>query len=93
NRSAEAIELAAKAISPLHQIRAGLPPFLLIHGDADSLVPIQQSVKFVKAVQDHGGSAELIVKEGGDHSWPTVREEIERMADWLDTQLTPTTAD
>lgn len=93
NRSAEAIELAAKAISPLHQIRAGLPPFLLIHGDADSLVPIQQSVKFVKAVQEHGGSAELIVKEGGDHSWPTVREEIERMADWLDTQLTPATAD
>lgn len=81
------IDEAAKRISPFYQVRPGLPPFLLIHGDADSLVPVQQSEKFVDAVRKVNGSAELIVKQGGDHSWPTVREEIEKLADWLDAQL------
>jgi acetyl esterase/lipase len=81
------IENAARLISPVYQVRPGLPPFLLIHGDADSLVPIQQSEKFVDEVRKVDGSAELIVKQGGDHSWPTVREEIEQLAHWLDTQL------
>ncbi len=85
-KSEEQIEAAAQAISPALQIKPGLPPFLLIHGDADSLVPLQQSTKFVEAVKAQGGSAELIVKAGGDHSWPTVREEIEKMASWLDRQ-------
>ena len=87
NKSDENIEIAGRAISPVYQVHAGLPPFLLIHGDADSLVPIQQSVKFMNAVRDHKGSAELIIKQGGDHSWPTVREEIVKLAEWLDTQL------
>jgi acetyl esterase/lipase len=86
-KSEEQIEASAKAISPLHQIKPGLPPFQLIHGDVDSLVPTQQSVKFVEAVQAQGGAAELIIKPGGDHSWPTVREEIEKMACWLDRQF------
>ncbi len=81
------IEDAAKLISPVYHVRPGLPPFLLIHGDADSLIPMQQSQKFVDAVRNVNGSAELIVKQGGDHSWPTVREEIEKLADWLDAQL------
>jgi acetyl esterase/lipase len=81
------IEQAAKAISPFYQVRPGLPPFLLIHGDADSLIPIQQSKKFVEAVRKADGSAELIIKQGGDHSWPTVREEIEKLADWFDVKF------
>ncbi len=87
HKGAEEIEEAAKAISPVYSVRPGLPPFLLIHGDADSVVPHQQSQRFVEAVHKTGGSAELLVKPGGDHSWPTIREEIEKMADWLDAQL------
>lgn len=80
-------EEAAKAISPLYQVKAGLPPFLLVHGDADSVIPVQQSVKLVKALQDAGGSAEIIIKQGADHSWPTMREEFEKMAVWFDGKL------
>ncbi len=86
-KSEQEIEEAAKSISPVQQVRPGLPPFLLIHGDADSVIPIQQSRKFVQAVQATGGEAGLIIKAGGDHSWPTVREEVGKMADWLDIQL------
>ena len=78
---------AARDISPVYFVQPGLPPFLFVHGDADSLVPIQQSRKMVDALKAQGVAADLIVKEGGDHSWPGVREEIEKMADWFDATL------
>jgi dipeptidyl aminopeptidase/acylaminoacyl peptidase len=78
---------AARKISPALLVQKGpLPPFLLIHGDADPMVPLQQSEKFVQAVKDAGGSAELIVKKGGGHPWLTIRDEVMVMADWIDVQ-------
>jgi acetyl esterase/lipase len=85
--SDEDIEEQAKKISPLHQVSAGVPPFLLIHGDADLSVPLQQSERMVEALKAVGGSAELIVKPGGGHPWPTIYEEVAVMADWFDKQL------
>ena len=77
----------AKAISPLHQVRKTDTPFLLIHGDADEVVPISHSRKLVKAIEGVGGSAELIVKEGGGHPWPTLPVEVAVMADWFEKKL------
>ena len=34
-----------------------------------------------------GVSAELIVKPGGSHPWPTIHEEVAVLADWFDGQL------
>ena len=51
------------------------------------MVPLQQSQVFVDAVKAAGGSAELIVKPGGQHPWPTLPEEVGKMADWFDKQL------
>ena len=77
----------AKAISPLYQVKKPSVPFLLIHGDADKVVPLSHSQKLAKAIQSAGGSAELIVKEGGGHPWLTLPEEVVVMADWFDKQL------
>lgn len=77
----------AKAISPLYQVRKPTVPFLLIHGDADEVVPLSHSQKLVKAIQTSGGSAELIVKEGGGHPWLTLPVEVAVMADWFDKQF------
>jgi len=86
--SEEEIEKRARALSPVHQITSStLPPFLLIHGDADPMVPLQQSEVFVEAVTSAGGEAELIVKPGGAHPWPTIHEEVAVMADWFDQRL------
>ena len=60
---------------------------LLIHGDADDVVPLNQSKKFVDAVIENGGAADLIIKEGGGHPWLTIHEEVAIMADWFDKQL------
>lgn len=85
--SAEEVVQRLTELSPVRQIREALPPFLLIHGDADPIVPISQSEKFVAAVRSAGGTATLIVKPGGGHPWPDIRVEIERLAEWFDAVL------
>jgi dipeptidyl aminopeptidase/acylaminoacyl peptidase len=79
------IKEAARAISPVHRVEKPTAPFLLIHGDADKLVPLSQ--KLVEAITKAGGSAELIVKSGGGHPWVTIPQEVKVMADWFDKQL------
>ena len=86
-KSDEELNELAKAISPLYQVQKPTIPFLLIHGDADEVVPLSHSQKLVKAIQSAGGSAELIVKEGGGHPWPTLPVEVAVMADWFDKQF------
>ncbi|MDZ4860885.1 MAG: prolyl oligopeptidase family serine peptidase, partial [Candidatus Hydrogenedentes bacterium] len=61
--------------------------YMIYHGDADPMVPLQQSQVFIDAVKAAGGSAELFVKEGGAHPWPTLEEEVAKMADWFDGKL------
>ena len=86
--SDDELRTAAKAVSPAYQVGHPTIPFLLIHGDADPLVPLYHSKKLVGAIQAAGGSAELIVKAGGGHPWLTLPEEVKVMADWFDKQLT-----
>ncbi|MEQ1830638.1 MAG: alpha/beta hydrolase, partial [Pirellula sp.] len=74
SKSNEQLQEMAKAISPLYQVKKPSLPFLLIHGDADKVVPLSHSQKLVKAIQADGGSAELIVKAGGGHPWLTLPE-------------------
>lgn len=74
-------------ISPALLVTKNAPPFLLIHGDADTVVPLEQSTKLQTALKEHAVPAELIVKAGGGHPWLTLHEEIAVLADWFDTQL------
>lgn len=76
-------------ISPVRQVHADAPPFLLIHGDADPVVPLQQSEALRDALTAAGAPVELIVKAGGEHPWPTIPEEVAKLADWMDRQLAP----
>jgi dipeptidyl aminopeptidase/acylaminoacyl peptidase len=92
-RTEDEIKEAAKAVSPLHRIEKPTIPFLLIHGDADKVVPLSQSRKLVEAITKAGGSAELIVKPGGGHPWSTIPQEVKVMADWFDKQLDGKTRD
>jgi len=75
------------AFSPARLVKPGLPPFLLIHGTADFMVPLQQSRTMVAALEKANVPVTLIVKEGGGHPWPTIHEEVIKMADWIDGQL------
>jgi acetyl esterase/lipase len=86
-KTQEEVAEALEAISPARRVTSDAPPFLLIHGDADSSVPLQQSEVMVAALKEAGVSAELIVKPGGAHPWPTIHEEVAVMADWFVRQL------
>lgn len=59
----------ARRVSPLTYVRAGLPPVLTIHGDADPTVPYTQSVRLHKALADAGVPNELLTIPGGKHGF------------------------
>ncbi len=86
---ASASELVEKLtrISPARLVTDKAPPFLIIHGDADPLVPLDQSERLIAALKAVNVPCELIVKQGGAHPWPTIHEEVQVMADWFDKQL------
>lgn len=83
----EEVLAKSREASPLHRVGNPTIPFLLIHGDADTTVPISHSQKLVDAIKKAGGSAELIVKKGGGHAWITLPEEVRVLADWFDDKL------
>lgn len=85
----EIYEQLAK-ISPARLITGKEPPFLFVHGDADPIVPLQQSQHMIEALEKAGVATELIIKKGGAHPWPTINEEVAIAVDWLDRQLQPT---
>jgi acetyl esterase/lipase len=85
--SDEEIEAQARKVSPVHQVTSEAPPFLIIHGDADPMVPLELSKRLEEALKAAGVPVELIVKPGGAHPWPTIHEEVAVMADWFDNQL------
>jgi acetyl esterase/lipase len=59
----------ARQMSPVSYVRKGLPPVLAIHGDADPVVPYQQSVSLIKALKSDGNQADLIMVPGGQHGF------------------------
>ena len=74
-------------LSPARLVTGNEPPFLLIHGDADKVVPLDQSERMLAALEARNVSAKLIVKKNGGHPWFTIHQEVKVMADWLDEQL------
>ncbi|MDQ0115486.1 alpha/beta hydrolase [Paenibacillus harenae] len=63
----EHVELAKKA-SPLYQnLDKRLPPFLIIHGDSDKIVHVNQSIEMYKALKNHGQQVLFYKVVGADH--------------------------
>jgi acetyl esterase/lipase len=59
-------EVAAR-VSPMTYVRAGVPPVIAIHGDADPIVPYEQEVRGIEALKKVGVTAELVTIPGGKH--------------------------
>ncbi len=65
--------------SPITHVSPGDAPCLLIHGDVDDVVPVQQSISMAQALSQFGVEHELLVLENEYHSfsyngWHTIRE-------------------
>ncbi|MFC6237002.1 alpha/beta hydrolase fold domain-containing protein [Longivirga aurantiaca] len=69
---------------------ATLPPFLIVHGDGDHLVPHLQSVLLADELRAHGGKVDLRILPGFGHGGPGwVEEVLPASIDWLDATLGP----
>jgi acetyl esterase/lipase len=66
---AEPLEDWQRRISPLAHVRPGLPPTLILHGTADTVVPIAQSRRYVEALRAAGDRAELVELPGRKHAF------------------------
>jgi acetyl esterase/lipase len=87
SETTEGRQKLGKLVSPIYFITDKLPPTLIVHGDADKLVPIQQAETFVAKAKEAGATAKLIAHPGGGHGWPTQGTYLADMADWFDVYL------
>ena len=55
--------------TPITWATEKMPPTLIIHGDADKLVPLYQSQRFMDKVEALKVPHELIVRPGKGHGW------------------------
>ena len=72
----ESFELLRKA-SPITHVFKDMPPYLLIHGTKDDLVPYDQSVLMCEKMKQAGARCEIFTVEGGAHgvgSWERIPE-------------------
>jgi len=87
-----------KPISPAHQVRAGLPPTLILHGTADATVPFKQVEAFAKAMKEAKNVCQVEAFEGRGHGFfnnPSFRKgakpddydaSVKRMTKFLEDQ-------
>ncbi|MCI0700753.1 MAG: alpha/beta hydrolase [Planctomycetia bacterium] len=76
-----------KTVSPVYFVTKDSAPALIIHGDADKLVPIQQAELIIAKFKENKVPCELVVKKGADHGWPGLDKDIKTLADWFDKHL------
>ena len=87
NPTDEQVEQIAKAVSPIYTVTAKFPPTLLIHGDSDQLVPLQQSQTFQEALKKAGVVNDLMVVKGGGHDEKTLIPALPRLVAWFKDKL------
>lgn len=56
-----------RKISPLHQIRPGMPPTLIFHGDKDKVAPHATVLEFCGKMEEAKNVCELVLEPGGVH--------------------------
>ena len=81
----------ARLASPVAHLDASDPPLLLIHGDADPQMPLQQSEELAKAYLDRGLSVNLVIMTGSKHGGKEFydAERILLMSQFLKAHLRP----
>jgi acetyl esterase/lipase len=83
----EARQKFGREISPFYHISSNTPPTLILHGDKDTLVPMQQSEIFIAREKELGIPAKLIVKPGAGHGWADWQVDAAQFVEWFDTYL------
>ncbi len=81
-----------KRANPITYVTKDDPPFLIVHGDKDPLVPHNQSEILLEALKKAKVEAKLHIVEGGGHGFkdPAIEKMVE---DFFDSRLKPAKKD
>ncbi len=71
----ERLELVRMA-NPIAHVRPGMPPFLIVHGADDGVVPVEQAIALYDALESAGCEVTLEVLPGADHWFASARRGI-----------------
>lgn len=80
-------EQIVKQTSPIYAVSFDDPPVLIIHGDSDKTVPLQQSETIIKKLKEANISNQLFIKQGGGHGWKNIEIEEQKFVDWFEKYL------
>lgn len=76
-----------RSISPYEHVKAGHPPTIIFHGEADTTVPIQSARDYAAKVKQLGGTCTVVGFEGQPHSFfnrePYVRDTLKQAEEFL----------
>lgn len=80
------------AVSPIDQDVSDSPPFLLVHGTRDTLVPIAEGRQFADVLRAAGRPVDFVAVHGAEHAFdavssPTSRTTAALVRDWLLTTV------
>jgi acetyl esterase/lipase len=82
-------KVVGREVSPIYHVSSNLPPVLIVHGDADTLTPLEQSEWFHDKAEQAGREVKIMVHPGGKHGWLSMVLDIRTFADWFDQHLRP----
>lgn len=73
----------SKSVSPFHLLdnATSYPPTFILHGTADTPVPVEQSYKFAQKLKKMGVPVDARYKEGGEHCFENKIEVSHRLLD------------
>ena len=81
------IEALAKKLSPITLVNPKYPPTLIVHGDDDKVVPLQQARSMDQALAKAGIDHELALVPGGGHDDKTFGPGLNKALQWFKDKL------
>jgi acetyl esterase/lipase len=79
----------AESVSPVLHVTPDDPPTLLIHGDKDELVKLNNSERILAEFKKHNVPCDLVVIEGAGHGFPGEQGQraSQKLVEWFDKHL------
>jgi acetyl esterase/lipase len=85
--SADDLKSIARDMSPMVHVTRDMPPTLIIHGEKDELVPLQQAEALGRRLEELGVTHKVVVREGKGHTWPEMAQDVALLAEWYNEHL------
>jgi acetyl esterase/lipase len=76
-----------RELSPITHVTTDDPPTILIHGDQDKVIPVEQSQSLIAHLNNAKVPAKLVVRDGVGHAYPGWEDDTSLIADWFDEHL------